>query len=381
MRRLKGRPFLTAALLAALVIGGCAQTGPSRNQQANYTPPTEIGSNMADSLSRHRAAAISIGVIRDGTLVWNGIFGEQGQSIAATNKTMFNVASLAKPITAELTMRLVSAGKISLDEIVSDTFVDADLVDDPRHRKLTPRLLLSHQSGLPNWRFDRSAMKLAFIADPGTAFTYSGEGYEYLRRFIEKKTGRSFESLVQQIVFDPIGMKQSSFSEHDWMRGNIAQPKNRDGEYKGPDLQKTGKPNAADNLFTTVEDYAAFMLSMVRNDSLSREVADQRQRVQIVMPPVSACQPKTWQSGVPDCPTVTNFTLGWTAYHFGERVVLSNSGMDWGEFALVYIDAKTRDGMLFFVNGGNGVPVVMDAMALLDADSPVAAFGRAQMRQ
>ena len=58
-----------------------------------------------------------------------------------------------------------------------------------------------------------------------------------------------------------------------------------------------------------------------------------------------------------------------------------NSGMDWGEFALVYIDPATRDGMLFLTNGGNGVKVAMEALDLFDHDSPVAAFGREQMRK
>jgi len=90
-------------------------------------------------------------------------------------------------------------------------------------------------------------------------------------------------------------------------------------------------------------------------------------------------QTKPDQAKIAGCPDVTEFGLGWITYRFGNRTILSNSGNDWGEFAMVYIVPATRNGLVVFVNGGNGVPVAMDAMALVDPTSLVAAFGRAQM--
>jgi CubicO group peptidase (beta-lactamase class C family) len=364
------RHYLLYALsiLAIYLLAGCA-----------HAPSQDPRVHMEASLKKHKAAAVGIAVIKGNEIMRTGTFGEQAPGVAATSATMFNVASLAKPITAEVAMRLVSAGKLSLDEIVADAWIDPDIANDPRHKKLTPRLLLSHQTGFPNWRFQNKDKKLAFNTEPGNGFTYSGEGYEYLRRFMEKKTGKSFEALVAETVFTPIDMNDASFSERSWMAHRYAMPMNRDGEFKSPDLAKEGLPNAADNLFVTINDYAKFMLSIAKNDGLNPAMAAERICKQVEIPAPSACQPSPDKLKVIGCPDITEFGLGWITYRFGDRKILSNSGNDWGEFAIVYIEPATGNGMVIFVNGGNGVPVAMDAMALLDPDSLIAAFGRAQV--
>jgi CubicO group peptidase (beta-lactamase class C family) len=359
------------SILAIYLLAGCANTVNA--------PRADVAAHMEASLKKHKAAAVGITVIKANEIKWTGTFGEQAPGVAATSMTMFNVASLAKPITAEVAMRLVSAGKISLDEFASDAWIDLDIANDPRHKKLTPRLLISHQTGFPNWRFQNKDKKLAFNTEPASGFTYSGEGYEYLRRFMEKKMGKNFEALPTETVFTPIGMSNASFSERNWMAGRYAMPMNRDGEFKPADLAKEGVPNAADNLFVTTNDYAKFMISVVKNEGLNRAAATERLRKNVEIPAPAACQPSPDKLIVADCPDITEFGLGWISYRFGERTILSNSGNDWGEFAIVYIEPVTGDGMVIFVNGGNGVPVAMDAMALLDPDSLVAAFGRAQM--
>ncbi len=358
-------------LLSIVVI--CALAGCAN------MPVADTRTYMEASLKKHKAAAIGITIIKSKEITWTGTFGEQSPGAAATSATMFNVASLAKPVTAEVAMRLVSAGKFSLDESVADTWIDADIANDPRHQKLTPRLLLSHQTGFPNWRFQNKEKKLAFIAEPVSGFTYSGEGYEYLRRFMEKKTGKNFESLVAEMVFTPIGMTNASFSDRDWMKDRYAMPMNRDGQFKPADLAKAGVPNAADNLFVTTNDYAKFMIAIVKNTGLNSAIATERMRKHVEIAAPSACQPSPEKLTVAGCPDITEFGLGWITYRFGERKILSNSGSDWGEFAIVYVKPETGDGMVIFVNGGNGVSVAMDAMALLDPNSLVAAFGRAQI--
>lgn len=362
-------------IVFASLLAGCAYT-----PEAPSTAPafSDVGPRMEASLKRHNAAAVGIAIIRDGRITWTGTFGEQSPGVPATAATMFNVASLAKPVTAEVTMRLVSAGVISLDEPMSAHWIDPDIANDPRQKLLTPRIALSHQTGFPNWRFQNKDKKLAFTAEPRSGFTYSGEGYEYLRRYLEKKTGKGFESLAEETVFAPAGMKNAAFSERSWMKGRTAMPMDRDGAFKPADLAREGKPNAADNLFVTTGDYATFIISVINQEGLTPAVAAERLRRQVDIPAPAACKPNIDQVAIAGCPDVTEFGLGWITYRFGDRAILSNTGNDWGEFAIVYIEPATRDGLVIFVNGGNGVPVAMDAMAMVDPLSLVAAFGRAQ---
>ncbi len=259
---------------------------------------------------------------------------------------------------------------------MSAHWIDPDVAADPRHTKLTPRLALAHQTGFANWRGDSKDRKLAFAGDPGSGFTYAGEGYEYLRRFMEQKTGQPFETLAAEYVFGPLGMTGTTFSARNRFAARVAQPMNKAGEFRPTDLQPEGKPNAADNLFVTVEDYARLMIGVAQGRGISKPLAGERMQTQITMPAPAACKvPAT-----PGCPDASDFGLGWVLYRFGAQTIVSNSGMDWGEFALVYFDAATGNGMVYMVNGGNGVPVVMDAMELFDPASSVLAFGRAQMK-
>ena len=147
-------------------------------------------------LKKHRVAGVGAAIIRKGQIAWTNVYGEQGPGVPATAQTMFNVASLTKRVTAETILRLVAAGQISLDEPMASHWVDPDTADDPRHRLLTPRIALSHQTGFLNWRRMSKSGKLAFVFDPGTGFGYSGEGYNYRRqvRGTGSSPGRALES-------------------------------------------------------------------------------------------------------------------------------------------------------------------------------------------
>src|SRR6202012_5345020 len=82
---------------------------------------------------------------------------------------------------------------------------------DSRYAKITARMVLRHTTGLPNWGDDKGA-KLLFT--PDSAFSYSGEGFQYLQRAVEKLTGKTLNEVAQQEVFTPLGMANSSYT---WM--------------------------------------------------------------------------------------------------------------------------------------------------------------------
>lgn len=153
--------------------------------------------------------SVAVAYVEDGKLAWTAVFGEQSPGVPATRETLYNIASLAKPITAETILRLASAGKISLDEPMSAFWSDPDVAGNPWHNKLTPAIALSHRTGFINWRSESNG-ELEFQWEPGTKTGYSGEGYNYIARFAEKKLARSLEGLAQEYVFDPIGMENTS---------------------------------------------------------------------------------------------------------------------------------------------------------------------------
>ncbi len=122
--------------------------------------------------------------------------------------TVFEAASLGKPILAYQVLRLVDTGMLGLDHPLYD-YLPIPEADNPRMRSVTVRHVLSHTTGLPNWRYEPGPLTPS--TEPGTAFSYSGEGFFYLQRVVEHVTGRPVGRLMEEEVFRPFGMSDTSY--------------------------------------------------------------------------------------------------------------------------------------------------------------------------
>jgi CubicO group peptidase (beta-lactamase class C family) len=353
------------------------------------SPDIANGSEQLDAsfeklIETHRVATLGAGIVQDGELVWTGYYGEATPGVPATAETMFNVGSITKTVTAELAVRLASDGVISLDEPMSPHWIDPDLVDDPRHEALTPRLALTHSTGFPNWRYMDPEFTLRFVAEPGTTFGYSGEGMDYLAHFLENKTGESFDTLVSTHVFEPLGLDDISITREDWVVERLALPVDESGARhdpycSGPDggyCLGTGDWSAADELATTVEDYAAFMIAVMNGKGVNDELADERIDVQTSSAddPVLSCKFEDRAM----CPREQGYGLGWEIFAFDDRTLVSHGGSDWSERAMAYYDPATRNGVILFINGpsSTSVEALIAGMRVLDPDSRMAAMYR-----
>src|SRR5690349_9336482 len=185
-----GRWILSSPLLALAACAHVAETGDVTQRRE------ALDRDLPALLADNKVPSVSVAWIDDGKIVLAGAWGERSPGVAATSATLYNVASLAKPVSAEVVLRLASRGRLTLDEPMDGAWIDPDVMDDERHKLLTPRIALSHRTGFPNWRF-LTGDKLVFQFTPGEKVSYSGEGYEYVAHFAERKTGRPFESLAE----------------------------------------------------------------------------------------------------------------------------------------------------------------------------------------
>jgi CubicO group peptidase (beta-lactamase class C family) len=255
-------------------------------------------------------------------------------------------------------------------------WTDPDIANDPRREKLTARIALAHQTGFPNWRPEGG--RLTFTSDPGTAFGYSGEGYDYLGRFTEKRVGRSFEALAQQYVLGPIGMRNTSYSRRGWMQGRLATPRDSAERWGNPQVSDSAHWSGANNLITTVGDYAAFVVSVMNNERLSPAMAAERLR------PASGPQPPFGCKINPTslCPRGLNFALGWIRLDYERGPTMAFLGLNdrigGGERTLVYFDPQKRSGVVVLTSGRNGQRLLLDVVDLVEPGSPVAAFLRSR---
>ncbi|HZN09491.1 MAG TPA: serine hydrolase domain-containing protein [Pyrinomonadaceae bacterium] len=318
------------------------------NQAPAQTINLGFEQKVPEWLKETNVPAAGVGIIENGKLKYAKVFGELKKGVPPTaatvspSETIFQVASLTKPVVEVLTLILVSRSEWNLDEPLANYWVDPDVKDDPRHLKLTTRHVLTHQSGFQNWRSLNAAHKLEFIADPGTKVNYSGEGLEYLRRALEKRFNQPLDQLAKKRLFQPYGMKSTRF----FWDGSIDESKfavahNKEG--KPYAIDKHTSANAADLMLTTVTDYARFGINVMQRRGLSPSVFDEMVRPQVAYP-----------SG-----KNLFFGLGWMLMpdlSNGEYALL-HTGSDPGVNTVVILFPKSQRGLVVFTNGDNGVQV------------------------
>ena len=300
---------------------------------------TKIADNLEKLLKDNNIPTLGLGIIEDGKLTQIKVYGKLNDKTSASYNSLFNVASLTKPVTAMTVLRLVSLGKWNLDEPLHQYFTDPDIANDSRNKKLTTRLVLSHQTGFPNWRWMNKDNKLNFEFEPGTKYQYSGEGFEYLRKAIEKKFNKSLEELAQEFVFQPLKMNDTSYIWNEKKQADrivIGYDKNG----KPYDVVKNKTPNSADDLMTSVEDYSKFLVAVMNNELLSPEVFEAMKSKQI------------------ETKKNKYFGLGFEIYDLeNNEIALSHSGSDKGVNTLAVILPKTKKGLVIFTNVDDGYKI------------------------
>ncbi|MCH9646756.1 MAG: beta-lactamase family protein [Deltaproteobacteria bacterium] len=319
-------------------------------------------------------------VIKDGKIIWTGYFGWQSPGVPASRRTQFNVASLTKTVTTETILRLADQGKLDLDESMAPYWVDPDVRADPRHRALTPRMVLTHTTGFLNWRFLSDDFKLHFLQDPGSTYGYSGEGFKYLATFAEKKLGKRFDSLVKAEVFERLNMSGASITVEKDNFANIAQRLDTKGEFFGPYCfpqkrwcREEGSYSAAGDLVITVEDYATFLISVMDGVGYSQKLTTDRNRVQ----GDENKETKVDCTKVPAdiCPRAQGFGLGWEVFDYGNTKLVSHGGSNWAELTIAYFYTGSRDGLLILLSAPNerarkAMPIPLE---LIDPGSAIVA--------
>ncbi len=261
---LLGAAVLTAPIAAARPAEAAAADAV-RPGDGVATPAPDAWASLAetvrDLMVKGGVPGVQIAIVRNAETVWNQGFGvasvESGRSV--TVDTVFEAASLGKPLFAYAVMRLVERGEFDLDLPLAGYLPNPEVRDQDRLRQVTARRVLSHTAGFPNWRRGKD---LPIEFDPGERFGYSGEGYVYLQRVVEAVTGLKLDALMHREVFTPLGMSASGFV---W-RDAYAQTAATGYDYLGGAGQKARPEtaNAASSLHTTAGDFARFLAEILR---------------------------------------------------------------------------------------------------------------------
>jgi CubicO group peptidase (beta-lactamase class C family) len=295
---------------------------------------------------------MSIAVIRNGRVAWHNNFGvknvKSGQPV--DDNTVFEAASLSKPVFAYAVLKLVEQGKIGLDVPLTTYLAKAYIDNDQRLEKITARFVLSHRTGFPNWRGDGNPLTIHFT--PGERFSYSGEGFVYLQRAVEQIAGKPLNDVMNALVFTPLGMNSSSYVWRPDFDERTATGHDSDGTPQ--DLWKPKEAGAASTLNTTAHDYALFVAAVVNGIGLKPATFREMETPQIaVNPECTNCTEK-----IPTELSKTIFWgLGWGIQKKGSDTSLWHWG-DNGSFkCFVVADPAHKSGVVMFTNSENGLSI------------------------
>lgn len=293
---------------------------------------------------------LSLAVIREGKLFWYHAFGVKSikTGLPVSEDTIFEAASISKLAFAYAVFKLVEQGKLDLDtplmNYVTDEYIEKKFlkgkIEDQRLRKITPRIVLCHSSGFPNWR----GGKLTITFDPGTKFSYSGEGYVFLQRIVEKITGKKLNDFMTETVFKPLGMKDSSFVWQDKYEQMAAAGHTMKDVSS---ISKSNRANAAASLLTTARDLGILVTAILNEQGLKKET------ITLMLNPAI----KTGKSDQ-------------VLWGLGPGLVKTNCGdafFQWGDngdfkgFCIAF--KKQKAGLVYFANSDFGLSIAKDIVA------------------
>jgi CubicO group peptidase (beta-lactamase class C family) len=329
------------ANLAVLSFVAAACTAESA-QQSNRLDVLTSEQRLADLpqviaalMDSAEVSGVSVAIASDTGAVWSRAFGvrnaETGEPV--DENTVFEAASLSKPVFAYAVMQLVDSGVVDLDTPIAD-FYPEEIVADQRYATITPRMVLSHTPGFPNWRPRGGDLTIDF--DPGSRFSYSGEGFVYLQMAVMHATGERLQELVARLVFEPLGMTRSSYIWDTRFEDNVALPHRSDGTVLEKRKPARGQGNAAATLHTTAPDFARFLTALMTGALLSDSSANQMRSPQI---PVDSGV--SWGLGI----GLQETDDGSALWHWGD-----NSGFK--AYTIAYPESGI--GLVWFTNSDNG---------------------------
>lgn len=185
------------------------QESPLRHDEPVDSVIADLNTYIPQRMQEADITGLSIALIQNGSVVWEEGFGLTNTLTCEpmTSEILFEVASISKSVTAYAVLRLVDQGLLDLDVPASSYLSQPWLPPSAYRDKITIRHLISHSSGLPHQPFAKKIPRF----EPGTAYFYSGIGFQYLQKIIEQVTGRSLEDVTRELVFQPLGMTSSSF--------------------------------------------------------------------------------------------------------------------------------------------------------------------------
>ena len=290
----------------------------------------------------------SLALIKDGKVVYHNVFGVQNliTEKPVDNETYFQAASLTKAVFSFLVLTLVEKGVIDLDKPMYEYLKFSNLDEDERYKQMTARHVLTHRTGLPNWAFGgpgaySSGEKRMLDFKPGEKYQYSGEGFEYLGRVIEKITNKPIQDLFNEEVIKPLNLDPLFFYNDGSLNQSRGLAKDNTPTYFG----SPSETGVAHSMITEAKSFGAWVAALSRKEGLSNEMYQKLNQLNSRAEEFDSKEGLYWNVGV---------SLGFFVEdtHHGKAIMHGGNNGDFqAEFVLL---TEKNCGFVVFTNSNTG---------------------------
>ena len=340
-------------------------------QQSDKPTLDRLSAQLPGWVGDYHVPGISIALIEDGEVASTYSAGVKNQMTGepVTPCTVFEAASLTKPVFTCAALQLFESGTLDLDAPLTE-YLPERYIDDPQLTEITARRVLCHTTGFPNWRGD-DTLRTHF--PPGERFGYSGEGYVYLQKVVEHLTGQPAEAYVRSTVLGPLGMTDSSMVWTDAYETQAAT--GHDPEGKPVDKDKPREANAAYTLHTTPGDFAKVAAAMLARPDSVHPALQAGTINDMLRPHIAVNGVAPWNDNWPGPLTQRSETVFWGLGWGLQCDARGDSFWHWGDNgafqAFVMAARNTRSGFVAMANSKSGRSLWQPiARAVFGAEQP-----------
>ncbi|WP_276371917.1 serine hydrolase [Chryseolinea sp. H1M3-3] len=316
-----------------------------RSENGKYISFSKMDTFLRSQMDSIGMPGLSFALISDGQLVYRRTLGVTNVETKhrVSYRTLFDAASMTKTPFAFLVMRLVEKGVLDLDDPLYKYLPYPDIAYDDRYKQITGRMVLSHTTGFPNWRFFNKDGKLDIKFTPGTQYQYSGEGYEYLANVIAHLLNirkNDLQELFNEEIGKPLGMEATYFTWNSQVEEHRATG-HVDGKVADGYGVDAKNPNfyASYSMQTEALNYARFLVGLMNGNGLKKESYDEMLKVQF--PNTRKSPNEQWGLGI----GIRHTEFGDEFFHGGFNLNFTSEFM---------INNEQKFGYVFFTNCNKG---------------------------
>lgn len=337
----------------------------------------QISNTVERLMSSAKVTGLALAILNDGEVVYLSGFGVRDveQTTPVTPNSVMSAASFTKAMFAYTVMQLVEEGVIGLDTPVHEYLAKplpnypryADLTRDERWKQFTTRMLLSHTAGLPNWRWFNPSKKLDIKFDPGTKYSYSGEGIDLLQFVVEQITGRPVEDLIRERVFTKFGMHRTGMKWKPEFKSDLAVGHDEQGRPLGHKQWKSA--SAAGSADTDIAGMAAFLQGVLKGASLSATTREEMLTPQIRIRSLHQFPTPSDEVTDRDDAIKLSYGLGWGLFSspYGKAFFKEGHDEGWEHYLVAFQDSGTA--IVIMTNSSNGESIIEELLSTLLGDT------------